>query len=104
MKIKLYVKKVPTYLDTTNFIQEYQDITKEFMKKVQKVQTTKDKLMIEKLISMHSCLNMDAYNKDLIQNDIEELSIKARNRIEQYYDWKLIINKYEDLFYHEKIS
>lgn len=73
MKIKLYVKKVPTYLDTTNFIQEYQDITKEFMKKVQKVQTNKDKLTIEKLISMHSCLNMDAYNKDLIQNDIEEL-------------------------------
>ena len=36
--------------------------------------------------------------EQLQQSDIEDLSIKARNRIEQYYDWKYIVNKYEMLW------
>ena len=94
--MKIYFRKKQVPMDSSTFIQEYQRITTCFIKELQKNQQKKEDLMIEKLMCMHSCTHMNAYDQTLMRKDIEELL--------KIYDIQMMNTQIMDHFdpdYHE---
>ena len=70
IKVNVYKNKNISY---SQFLEEYQKMTMNFVKEMKVQNQSKEDLIVDKLMSMSTCLHNPEYTKELMQRDLNEL-------------------------------